>query len=81
MDNNQILQELNAIFTDVLDNDSLKIDNSSSAADIDEWDSLNHVQLVVNIEKHFKVRFNSTEIQNWTNVGEMVASIASKING
>ena len=64
---------------DVLDNDDLVITNETTSNDVDEWDSLTHIQLVVAIEKHFKVKFTSAEIRDWKNVGEMITCIQSKI--
>lgn len=81
MDHNQILNEVNNIFIDVLDNEDIKLADSTTAADIEEWDSLNHIQLVVAIEKHFKQRFTTAEISNWKNVGEMVTAIQGRLNG
>lgn len=81
MDTNQILKEVNAIFIDVLDNEEIILSRESSANDIEEWDSLNHIQLVVAIEKHFKQRFTSNEITSWKNVGEMCDAISKRING
>lgn len=80
MDKAEILQQVNVVFIDVLDNDKIVLKNETTANDVDEWDSLNHIQLVVAIEKAFKVRFASREIQSWKNVGEMVDSISTKIN-
>ena len=80
MDKAEILQQVNTVFIDVLDNDKIVLKNETTANDVDEWDSLNHIQLVVAIEKAFKIRFASREIQSWKNVGEMVDSISSKIN-
>ena len=80
MDKAEILQQVNVVFVDVLDNDKIVLKNETTANDVDEWDSLNHIQLVVAIEKAFKVRFASREIQSWKNVGEMVDSISTKIN-
>ncbi len=80
MNRSELLKELNEIFVDVLDTDGLVINEQTTAKDVDEWDSLNHIQLVVAIEKHFKIRFTSQEIQNWNNVGEMLNSISAKLN-
>ncbi len=80
MDSIQIIKEVNDIFIDVLDNEDIILSRETTATDIEEWDSLNHIQLVVAIEKHFKQRFTSSEIQNWKNVGEMCDAIAGKLN-
>jgi acyl carrier protein len=79
MSKSEILKELNEIFIDILDNKDLVITETTTAADVEDWDSLSHIQLVVGIEKHFKIRFTSKEIQSWSNVGEMVNSISSKL--
>lgn len=79
MERAAILEKLNGVFTDVLDNDDIVISDSSTANDIEEWDSLTHIQLVVAIEKSFKVKFTTYEIQTWKNVGDMVNSIQAKL--
>lgn len=79
MTQEQIYEKLNEIFQDVLDNEDLSIDAQSSANDIEEWDSLSHIQLIVAIEKAFGIKFTSREIMKWNNVGEMVESIVEKI--
>ncbi|HTF16842.1 MAG TPA: acyl carrier protein [Chryseolinea sp.] len=78
MDRSQILEKLNDIFRDVLDNDTITMAEETTANDVEEWDSLNHIQLVVAIEKEFKLRFTSKEIQGWAKIGDLVSSIASK---
>lgn len=77
---NEILSEVNVIFKDVLDNDSIEVTATTTAMDIDEWDSLSHIELVVAMEKKFKIRFTTAEVQSWLNVGELVANIERKLS-
>lgn len=78
MDRTQILAEVQEIFQDVLDNEDIELASETVADDIEEWDSLSHIQLIVAIEKHFKLKFTSKEILSWKNVGEMIDCIATK---
>lgn len=78
MEKNQILEEVQDIFREVLDNEEIVLASETTADDIEEWDSLTHIQLIVAIEKHFKIKFTSKEILSWQNVGEMVDCIAAK---
>jgi acyl carrier protein len=81
MDTDGILQEVNKIFIEVLDNDSILLKEKTTANDIEEWDSLTHIQLIVAIEKHFKIKFTSAEIQSWKNVGAMCEAIQKRLAG
>lgn len=76
MNDKDILATLESIFRDTLDNEDIVLTETTSAADIDEWDSLANVQLVVEIESELGIRFNSEEITSWQNVGDMVKSIS-----
>ncbi len=78
MEKNEILAEVQDIFRDVLDNEDIVLKADTVADDVEEWDSLTHIQLVVAVEKHFKIKFTSKEILSWKNVGEMIDCIASK---
>jgi acyl carrier protein len=80
MNREEIFSKLNEIFTDVLDlEDEVKLTDETSANDIEEWDSLSHIQLIVAIEKSFGIKFTSLEIMKWRNVGEMVNSMEEKL--
>lgn len=76
MDNKEILHKVEEVFRDVLDNEEITLVETTTANDIEEWDSLTHVELVRAVEKAFGIRFTSAEILSWKNVGEMVASVA-----
>lgn len=78
MEKNEALEKVTAIFKDVLDNEDIVLQYETTANDVEDWDSLNHIQLVVATEKAFKIRFTSQEIQSWNNVGEMLDCILKK---
>lgn len=78
MERKNILSQINEIFIDTLDNEDLLIEETTQATDVDEWDSLTHIMLVVAIEKNFKIKFTSKEILSWKNVGEMINCIQEK---
>jgi acyl carrier protein len=78
MKRKDILFQINEIFIDTLDNEDVVIEEITRAIDVDEWDSLTHIMLVVAIEKNFKIRFTSKEILSWNNVGNMIDCILEK---
>ena len=78
MERKEIYNQLEEIFCDVLDLDEVSLTDATCADDIEEWDSLSHIQLVVSIEKAFGIKFTSQEIMKWKNVGEMVDSLQAK---
>ena len=78
MDRSGVTNQLNGIFEDILDNGPVCLADTTVPADVDGWDSLAHIQLVVAMEKHFDIKFTSEEILLWQNVGEMVDCILTK---
>ena len=78
MERKEVFEKLNEIFRDVLDNEEIELNDNTCADDIEEWTSLTHIQLIVEIEKTLKLRFTSEEILEWNNVGEMVDYILAK---
>jgi acyl carrier protein len=80
MTRDEILHAVTAVFRDVLGDERLVLHEKTTAADVAEWDSLTHIQLVVAVEKRFRIRFGSREILNWATIGEMLDSVARKVN-
>jgi len=79
MDKQEILDQLGVIFNDILEPDEeIQLNEESTAEDISEWDSLAHIQLIVAIEKEFDTRFTTTEVGEFVNVGDMVATLQKK---
>lgn len=79
MEKTEILKNVQDIFRDVLDNEEIELTQVTTANDIEEWDSLSHIQLIVAIEKEFRIKFTSKEILSWSNVGEMMECIAQRL--
>ncbi|WP_420316470.1 acyl carrier protein [Ekhidna sp.] len=78
MNQEEVLKDLIKIFVETLDNEQINLTPETTAGQVEGWDSLSHVMLVVEIEKHFNIRFTSKEIQSWQNVGELVENIVIK---
>ena len=79
MNRQEILNTLISIFAETLDEDIIQLTEQTTAEDVEGWDSLSHVQIVVAVERKFKLRFTSREIQSWKNIGELIDSIISKL--
>jgi acyl carrier protein len=73
-----LLLEVEGIFREVLENDAIVLQPQTIADDIEEWDSLSHIHLVVEMEKHFGIKFSSLEIQSWNNVEDLIKTIETK---
>ena len=75
----QVLQELQPIFQDVLDQPDLVVTRASNASTVEDWDSLAHVNIVTAVERHFRIRIALGELQDLKNVGDMVDLIEGKL--
>ena len=73
-----VFETLNRVFQEVFDDDCLVVDQTTTAQDVDGWNSLAHIRLMVSIEKAFKLRFSAAEIASLKNVGDMVDLILRK---
>lgn len=74
-----IQERLNAIFCEVFDDDGIRILPEMTANDIDGWDSLSHVNLIVTIETRFKIRFNQKELLTFKDIGDLLDCIKGKL--
>jgi len=79
MTKNELMEKLQKIFQDVMDNEDIVLSDTTNSEDIEEWDSLSHIQLVVAIEKAFGIKLAAKEIVSWKNVGEMSDALLMKV--
>jgi acyl carrier protein len=73
------LNRVTEVFREVFNDNDLDISLDTSAKDISEWDSIMHISLIINVEKEFGVRLNSTEVAGLQSVGDLVRLVDSKV--
>lgn len=78
MTREQILKATNEVFWDVFDDESIVVVEATTADDVEDWDSLEHINLVLAIEEKFQMDFTMGEVTSMKNVGEMVDIIISR---
>ena len=76
--NQEIFDRLNDVFRDIFDDDSLTVTAATTAADIEDWDSLSHITLVSAVEDEFRMKFSMKEVVEMKNVGEMAAIVEAR---
>ncbi|WP_022756296.1 acyl carrier protein [Butyrivibrio fibrisolvens] len=81
MTREEVYEILNGIFQEVFDDEEITVNDSTTSEDIEDWDSLEHINLIVAIEKKYNIKFNMGEVNKFKNVGEMVDKILERING
>ena len=74
-----LFERINAIFRDVFDDENITVTESTIADDVEDWDSLANINLIVTIESEFGIKFSIDEVANMKNVGEMANIIISKV--
>ncbi|MCQ2517681.1 MAG: acyl carrier protein [Lachnospiraceae bacterium] len=79
MSREELFEKLNEVFRDVFDDDEITVCDATTADDIEDWDSLEHINLIVAVETAFGIKFNMGEVNNFRNVGEMADIILSRI--
>jgi acyl carrier protein len=73
------MAELNELMRDVLDDDNIELTEATTAQDVQGWDSMSHIRLIVSIENRFKIKFTNAEVERLKNVGDLLKAINSKI--
>lgn len=74
----EIFERLNGVFREVFDDDSIEVNPNTTADDIEDWDSLNHITLIDAVESEFGVKFTMGEVSGMKNVGEMAEIIQKR---
>jgi acyl carrier protein len=80
MDNVVLYGKLTEIFRDVFDDDDIVLSPQLTASDIEGWDSLKHVRLVLSIERGFGVKFSASEVGHLKNVGDLANLVSKKVS-
>ena len=75
----QILEQLRGVFDEVFEGHSAEISESTTANDIEDWDSLTNIELMVAVEKKFNIKLTSSDINNLQNVGDLCRVVQTKI--
>ncbi len=78
MNREQVMERLTEIFRDVFDDESIVLTVNTSAKDIEDWDSLEHINLIAAVEKAFRMRFTMKEVSGMKNVGEMADIVMAR---
>lgn len=78
MTHDDVLDQLQDIFRKLFDDPDIVLSDETTAADIDDWDSLEHINLINMIERHFSIRLEMKEVVTFKNVGDMVGCIVAK---
>ena len=79
MDDAQIYSRLARVFDEVFDDDTIEVTPQLTAKDVDGWDSLAHIRLLLSVEKAFKIKFSTSEIGSLGNVSDLVALIKGRL--
>jgi acyl carrier protein len=75
---NDLIQRLNEVFRDVFGDDSISVTPSTTSDDIEDWDSIEHINLIAAVESEFGMRFKMREVSGMKNVGEMIDIIQER---
>jgi acyl carrier protein len=81
MNTDEVYSQLTSIFHEVFDDSDIVLTPEMTAGDLKDWDSFNHINLIVTIESRLKIKFKTAEIESLRNVGQLAEVIKDKVNG
>ncbi|MEG0912391.1 MAG: acyl carrier protein [Oscillospiraceae bacterium] len=79
MNRQQVMEKANTVFCNIFDDEDIVISDDTTSADIEDWDSLEQINILVALEKLFSIKFAVSEVEGLKNVGEMIDLIMSKL--
>jgi acyl carrier protein len=79
MEANEVLSRVSGIFRTVTGNQDILLTPESNVDSVEGWDSFVHIRLILAIEKHFNLKFNTFEIQSWKNIGDLCDAVSQKL--
>jgi len=80
MSREEVFEKLNEVFRDVFDDDSITVNDTTTADDIEDWDSLEHINLMAAVESEFGIKYSMGQVVTMKNVGEMADIILEKLS-
>lgn len=80
MTREEVFRDLEEIFREVFDDEEIELCDETTAADIEDWDSLEQINLIVAIERKYNIKFNINEVGEMKNVGDMVDGILKRVS-
>jgi acyl carrier protein len=78
LDREKVVDRLNHLFRDIFDDDDIAVTDDTEAADIDGWDSLTHIRLILGVEREFRIKMTAAEVGSLKNVGQMIDVIVAR---
>ena len=79
MELDTIIKQVNILFIELFEDESIVLSEESDSSTIQAWDSLNHIQIITAVEKHFKIRFELNELLNFQNLGDLCKGVQNKL--
>lgn len=80
MEREEVLEALNSIFRNIFDDEAICLSEETTSEDIDEWDSIEHINIIFACERRWKIEFDVEELSSTKNIGDLITIITIKVN-